>query len=204
MFLSVDDVRRALATRPDAEPVARADADAGELRHAAVAAVLREGGEGAEVLLIRRVEREGDPWSGHMALPGGRHDPGDATLLETAKRETLEEVGVDLSAAELLGRLEELVTPAPPRMPRMRVSPFVFLAPHPVAPRLQASEVAEALWAPLGPLYRGELDTTFPWSLRAPDGTKLDLKLPAWDVRGRIVWGLTHRMISSLFERVRG
>ncbi|MCA9639821.1 MAG: NUDIX domain-containing protein, partial [Myxococcales bacterium] len=66
-------------------------------RFAAVAAVLRPTDADTEVLLIRRAEHEGDPWSGHMAFPGGRHDPTDPDLLTTARRETLEEVGLDLS-----------------------------------------------------------------------------------------------------------
>ncbi|MGB5283894.1 MAG: NUDIX domain-containing protein, partial [Polyangiales bacterium] len=64
---------------------------------AAVAMLLREGASGPEVFFIRRAEHPRDPWSGHMAFPGGRRDAGDATLLDTAMRETREEVGVDLS-----------------------------------------------------------------------------------------------------------
>ncbi|HEU4700285.1 MAG TPA: NUDIX domain-containing protein, partial [Gemmatimonadales bacterium] len=64
------------------------------LRWAAVALVVTPAPD--SMLLIRRAERAGDPWSGHMALPGGRHSRGDADLAATAMRETAEEVGVRL------------------------------------------------------------------------------------------------------------
>jgi 8-oxo-dGTP pyrophosphatase MutT (NUDIX family) len=75
---------------------------------AAVAVVLREADGGPEVLFIERARRAGDPWSGHMAFPGGRIDPEDAHARGAAERETREEVGVDLAGAEPLGRLDDL------------------------------------------------------------------------------------------------
>ena len=70
---------------------------------AAVAIALRDGDDGLEALFIHRAVRVGDTWSGQIAFPGGRREPGDADLLATAIRETLEEIGVDLSGAERLG-----------------------------------------------------------------------------------------------------
>ena len=101
---------------------------AAEILQAAVALVVR-GGERLEVLLIKRAKREHDPWSGHMALPGGRRDPADASLLETAMRETREETGVALDDRGVhLGRLEE-VRPQSARLPRLSVTPHVFGVP---------------------------------------------------------------------------
>src|SRR5512147_1099599 len=77
-----------------------------EGRVAAVAAVLRQGTDGVELLFIRRAKRRGDPWSGHMAWPGGKREAGDAGLVACAVRETREEVGLDLQAhGELIGSL---------------------------------------------------------------------------------------------------
>ena len=92
-------------------------------RRAAVAVVLSELENELSVLLVRRSEREGDPWSGHMALPGGLAQSSDADLAQTARRETLEEVGIDLLRAELLGGLDDIT---PMRSSELAVRPFVF------------------------------------------------------------------------------
>ncbi|HEY8150363.1 MAG TPA: CoA pyrophosphatase, partial [Vicinamibacteria bacterium] len=97
------DVQTALAARAPAQV-----ADPPSSR-AAVALILRDGPQGIEVLFIRRAEHPKDPWSGQMAFPGGRAEPGDADLRATAIRETREEIGVDLgAAAEPLGGLDEV------------------------------------------------------------------------------------------------
>jgi 8-oxo-dGTP pyrophosphatase MutT (NUDIX family) len=165
----------------------------GTKRHAAVAAILRDAEHGAEVLLIRRAAREGDPWSGHMAFPGGQREPGDQDLLQTAVRETWEEIGLDLRThASLLGGLETLPAVARGKRIAMSVTPFVFeLCTEP--PLTFSDEVAEVIWAPLPPLARGELSTTIPYHFEGRE-----LRLPAWDVQGRIVWGMTYTMLETL------
>src|SRR3989442_10873051 len=82
-------------------------------------------GGGLEALFIRRAQRADDPWSGQVALPGGRRDAGDADLFATAVRETREETGIDLAGAERLGRLDDLY-PRTPTLPPVVVRPFVF------------------------------------------------------------------------------
>jgi 8-oxo-dGTP pyrophosphatase MutT (NUDIX family) len=168
-------------------------------KRAAVAAIVRElGTVGPEVLLIRRAEHPADPWSGHMALPGGREEPHDGDLLNTAIRETREEVALDLrESARFLGRLDELPAVARGRRTGLTIAPFVFELTREVA-IVPNYEVSEVVWAPLGPLFRGELATTFSYELA---GQKLEL--PAHDIDGRIVWGLTYRMLESLFTLLR-
>ena len=164
-------------------------------RRAAVAAVLRERDE-PEVLLIRRADHPDDPWSGHMAFPGGRHDRGDRDLLHTAHRETLEEVGLDLSsAARLLGRLDDIPAIARGRRTGLAIAPFVFELQDPGATLSPNYEVQEILWAKLGPMLRGEADTTIPYPREGQT-----FQLPAFDVEGRIVWGLTYQMLQHLFS----
>ncbi|WP_437774274.1 NUDIX hydrolase [Sorangium sp. So ce1097] len=175
-------------------------------RQAAVAAILRApgaaldaAGDGdpaeAELLLIRRAEHPRDPWSGHMALPGGRRDPVDERLLDTAIRETREEVGIDLAAhGTLLARLPDLPAVARGRRVGLVISPFVFALRS--TPDLTLShEVAEALWTPLGPLARGERASTYAYT---HEGNIVDL--PCLRVDERVVWGLTYRMLEQLFE----
>ena len=172
----------------------------GDERFAAVAAVLRERNGEAEVLLIRRAEHPSDPWSGHMAFPGGRSDPADPDLLETAVRETYEEVGLTLSRdAHLVGRLDDLPAFARGERVGLVIAVFVFgvTSDPSLVPNL--AEVKETLWAKASALASGASDTTHPYRYGGRD-----ISLPAYDVEGRIVWGLTHRMLGALFEVLDG
>ena len=163
---------------------------------AAVAVLLREGASGPELFLIRRAEHPRDPWSGHMAFPGGRHDATDETLLQTAMRETQEEVGLDLSSeAEHIGQLDDLQAIARGKPQETVIRPFVFEVHRESPLQVDAREVAEALWTPLLPLYRGEVDTVRPYQWH---GSQIDF--PAYDVGGRVVWGLTYQMLRSFFR----
>src|SRR3989442_6990796 len=87
-------------------PLELAEADFRANPAAAVMMILHDGRHGLEVLLGERTKREGDPWSGQVGLPGGRHRAEDPTMLATAIRETKEEVGIDLEGrAEILGHM---------------------------------------------------------------------------------------------------
>lgn len=164
-------------------------------RHAAVAIVLRDGPSGIESLLIRRAQLEGDPWSGHMAFPGGRHDAADPDLLFTAIRETREEVGLDLAkSAAYLGRLELLPAIAKGKLVGLSIAPFVFQLTEPVD-LTPNREVMETLWAPLSDLANGANATVVRFTMK-----EQELELPGWDIEGRIVWGLTYRMLQALLE----
>jgi 8-oxo-dGTP pyrophosphatase MutT (NUDIX family) len=164
---------------------------------AAVALILREIAPAMqpEILLIRRAERAGDPWSGHMAFPGGREEPHDESLFATAVRETREEVALDLTrSGRMLGQLAPLPAVARGRETGMQIVPFVFELTDASSLAFNPAEVAEAIWVPLEPLMRGALRTTVPYELAGQQ-----LALPAHDYQGRIVWGLTYRMLDSLF-----
>jgi len=163
---------------------------------AAVALVLRAGARGAvELLFIHRAEREDDPWSGQIALPGGRRDASDATLEDTAVRETFEETALDLRAsADLVGALDEL-RPRTPVLPPVIVRPFVALLSGGVDIRV-SGEVADHFWA--------DLDAVFD-----PAATRetmvvargFERRVPAIHHEGRVIWGMTERIVRS-FERV--
>ena len=124
--LSLPTVRRALAPSLASPTFGPAAAMEPGVRLAGVCAVLREVPGDVEVLVIRRGEREGDPWSGHMALPGGRFEPEDLSVYTTAVRETHEEVGIDLSDADKqklfydnARRILNLRDPAPAKAPEL-------------------------------------------------------------------------------------
>jgi 8-oxo-dGTP pyrophosphatase MutT (NUDIX family) len=188
MALTLPEIRERLAAhRPSAY-------EGPASRHAAVATILRQGAGEPEVLLIRRATRQGDPWSGHMAFPGGHRDPEDADLLETARRETLEEVGLDLSQHELLGRLDDHPATAAGRFVGIVITPFVFALQGEPAFTLN-DEVEGLVWAPLARMARGEIDSSHDF---VREGRSV--RLPAYDVQGATVWGLTHRMLENFFE----
>ena len=123
----------------------------GAMRYAAIALVLRPTDEGdSDLLMIKRAEVERDPWSGHVACPGGRMDPTDRDLEHTAIRETWEETGIDLSRdGRILGTLDD-ITPRTPTLPPIVIRPFVAVV-RPDVTIVESPEVAEAFWVPMGP-----------------------------------------------------
>ncbi|MCK5378791.1 MAG: CoA pyrophosphatase, partial [Acidobacteria bacterium] len=133
-------------------------------RRAAVAVIFRPGAEGAEVLLIHRAEHPRDPWSGHVAFPGGRMDPEDESALAAAVRETVEEIGLDLSTEAVhLGRFSDLQAVAKGRRLGLVIEPFAFeLAGSETL--VINHEVQEAFWLPLSFLtdwsHRSSLEYT--------------------------------------------
>jgi 8-oxo-dGTP pyrophosphatase MutT (NUDIX family) len=181
------------------------------LTHAAVTLLLRPAGgdaisdtgggnapgDSAEILFIKRAERAGDPWSGHIAFPGGRAEKWDATLLEIAMRETAEEVGIDTrQGGRLLGRLPTM-RPMSVRIPSITVTPFVALAPPGAIPRTQPQEVQEAFWMPIAALKGSGRSATVRWE--AMDGTR---ELPAFPSPKGPIWGITERILSQFLALV--
>lgn len=164
---------------------------------AAVALLLAPSGdpEGLDLLLIKRAEWPSDPWSGQIALPGGRWEHRDLGLLHTAVREAREEVGVELTAEQLLGELDDL-EPKTRTLPQLVVRPFVFGldAKPPLTP---SREVALCLWVPLIQLLAEE-------SRQEVEIASVGRRFPAYLVGGgHTVWGMTERILSAFLELVR-
>src|SRR5438132_1972950 len=150
--------------------------------------ILREGTEGLEVLLGERRKPEGDPWSGQIGLPGGRHHTEDGTLLSTALRETRKEVGIDVGGhAETLGHMAPR---APGNKPELLVVPFVAIATAP----LEASpgpEMTSVFWVPLSALPATQGKTLVPTILG-------ELYVPSYMSGERLIWGFTYRILEEL------
>ncbi len=165
-------------------------------RRAAVAMTLAPSKDDLEVLLIRRAEHEGDPWSGHMAFPGGHCDATDATLADTAIRETFEEVGIDLAQhGQLMCRLDDVQAHARGRALDMVVTPFLFSLDKPRPTTIDESEVADAIWIPLRVFRDEQFHGTTPI---ARGDFRADF--PAFLYEGNTVWGMTYRMIREFLR----
>lgn len=171
---------------------------AAKAAHAAIAVVLREGGRGAEVLFIERAVRAGDPWSGHMAFPGGRLEGTDDSTRAAACRETHEEVGLEIARAEYLGHLCDLTGRRGGPEP-MVVAAHAFHLDEDQPLHLDLAEVQAAFWFPLVDLHDEARRTTYCLK-ELPDHV-----FPAIVVGepGRhFVWGLTFRILEELFQRI--
>jgi 8-oxo-dGTP pyrophosphatase MutT (NUDIX family) len=167
-----------------------------DLPRASVALIVRPERSDLELLLIRRAERHGDPWSGHMALPGGREDPGDADTLHTALRESHEEVGVALDHGQVLGRLDD-VRPIS-GAPRICVAAWVFGVPAETGVRPN-HEVDLAVWVPLQALTGPGATTEYLYALTSGE----TLRFPAFGYQDHVIWGLTHRILTQFLELAR-
>jgi 8-oxo-dGTP pyrophosphatase MutT (NUDIX family) len=168
--------------------------DAPDALPAAVALVLLDGvappvGAGLEILLIRRAERVGDPWSGQIAFPGGRYEPRDPDLLATAIRETREETGVDLAHAERLGSLDDLY-PRTATLPPVVVRPFVFALDR-LPGLVPSAEVERAFWLSLVRLGEPGVRREITLTLRGVERT-----FPAYLVDDEVIWGMTERILT--------
>lgn len=187
--MRIERLRTGLSRRSVSGPEAAANV------HAAVAMVLREGSAGAEVLFIERAMRPDDPWSGHMAFPGGRLEISDESPRTAACRETREEVGLELSRAEYLGHLCDLTGRSGAPRP-MIVSAHAFHLEEDQALALDLGEVRSAFWFPLAELRNEARRTTY--TIRELP----DRPFPAIVVGepGRhFVWGLTYRILEEAF-----
>ncbi len=173
----------------------RVDEPPGVASRAAVAISI---GPDDRMLFIKRAERDGDPWSGHMAFPGGRAQADDPSPVATAIREAREEVGLDLSGATFVGALPVQMNPVRDPSPNFAIFPYVFRVPEwgPLVP--QTGEVAGIHLIDGARLLAGEGRGEFHYV-----GYGYDLMLPCVRIDGTFIWGLTLRMVDQLAERLR-
>jgi len=166
---------------------------------AAVALIIRDGAEQPELLLVKRAHRSGDRWSGHWAFPGGLSQSADASPLDTAVRETREEIGIDLpKSGRSLGRLSDVVTLSHRGASLLVISPFVMELSDDV-PLTPGPEVERYHWLPLGDL--GAERAGIRRARRV-----LGWVWPRWGIvigRERL-WGLSLQMFDELVDAVVG
>ena len=152
-----------------------------------------------ELLMIKRAEAERDPWSGHIACPGGRMDPADRDLEQTAIRETWEETGVDLSRdGVMLGTLDD-ISPRTPSLPPLIIRPFVAVV-KPEITIVESIEVAEVFWVPLAAIRATDAWGTGLVRIRGTGDREVDV----FRHGDYTVWGLTHRALTQFLSLLGG
>lgn len=150
------------------------------------------------ILVIQRAPYPDDPWSGHMGLPGGRRDPVDTDLIDTAIRETREELGVILDRSMLVSALDDVYPRTKVASPFL-VRPFLFSVPA-RQPLVPSDEVASAEWLPIARLLDPATCQTMTLTVggisRTVQGYSLD--------PDRFIWGMTERVLTPVVEVLRG
>ena len=192
MVIEISDIRRAVALHHP-QGVVRHEGT----RKASVAVVFRQGCKGVEVLFIRRAERDGDPWSGQIAFPGGHVDPGDASLRAAAQREAMEEIGLLLERAEFLGEMTPRQTSRRTESFNFWVYPFVYVIDE--TPELLPNhEVKEVIWVSLECMSeesaRKRVELSWEGGVISVEGFCL--------TGGLFVWGLTFRILQTLLTEL--
>lgn len=189
---SLDLVRSAM-TSYSAETVAIG----ANTRQAAVAIILRRHPEQGQtqLLFIKRADKVGDPWSGHMAFPGGHREPDDPSLTAAASRETMEEIGLDLDTyGTYLGAVDRQRAAPRGRTLDMLIAPEVFELHQ--TPDLSLNyEVAEVVWSDLAALLDNRYHDTMTYDMAGTPTLFNGYRLPS----GHFVWGLTYRMLKCFF-----
>ena len=185
---SIADIRRVLAGY-------QPHLASGDRTRAAVAMVLHQQEEAVQLLFIERSQRDDDPWSGHIAFPGGRIDPLDGNARLAAERETREEIGLDLGTGEYLGRLDDVTGAALPIL----VSGFVYNVG--TGGRLHPNdEVKDAFWIRLNVLADAgrQCEHSFRIDNEERRFKAIDLPGPG----GRVLWGISYRLVAQLLALV--
>lgn len=165
---------------------------------AAVAMILADGDEDLEVCFIRRAEREGDPWSGQVAFPGGRAESTDVDAYAVAERETWEEVGLILEREHRLGPLPTRAINRGDLREPMTLSPFVYYIDETTKSTAFAripEEVAQVFWVPLKHLFDEDSVTELEYPIAENWNT-----YPGIQFGEHVIWGLTLRVIDSFAE----
>jgi len=156
---------------------------------AAVALLLRPAGEELRILVVKRVENPADPWSGQMALPGGRREPQDQDLKQTVIRETLEETGINLlECSRFLGMLDVYRSAV---RPGMRIIPFVVLLEYEPRIKLEERELEHFIWVSPKQLIENKGTAKFSYGV-----------LPIYKIGDNVIWGMTYFILTRFTQLI--
>lgn len=156
--------------------------------NAAVALLLKPKRNDFDLLLVKRVKSPSDPWSGQMALPGGKREAKDASLKDTVMRETLEETGITLDQRRFLGALNAVRSEP---KPDFKILPFIVLLEDEPKLKLNKAELETFIWIPYEEIVQSKGTVEFSFG-----------KVPAYILADAIVWGVTYKILSEFIKAV--
>lgn len=167
--------------------------DAAGRTRASVALILRQVADDLEILFIQRASHDQDPWSGHIAFPGGKLEEGEL-VCQTARRETLEEIGLDLEQGCYLGRLSDIVGANLP----VWVSCCVYRVSQKISDPVLNGEVSDVFWIRLSDVIDRKRHHL---ALVAFDDRRFEVPAIRLPVDGKpVLWGITYRLVMQLLE----
>ena len=158
-------------------------------RRAGVLVLLFPSQDGLSVLLTVRTEAV-ESHKGQISFPGGMVDEGDKDIIETALRESCEEIGLDTAQVEILGLLDDTVVPS-----EFIITPVVgYLNSRPPAKHSEI-EVAEVFEVPIEFFANDQ-------NARSEERELRGHKFPLWfyDYRGKMIWGATAGILRNLVK----
>jgi len=178
-------------TKNLAQYSAVADPCSGDRTPAAVAMILHQDAHDLEILFIQRASHDLDPWSGHIAFPGGKLEEGEMPC-DAACRETLEEIGIDLMEGTYLGRLSDIIGANLP----VQVSCCLFAVDkNKIRPELN-EEVRKLFWVALSDLRDPERHASSPVAFDDKSFNVPAIQLPVDNMP--VLWGITYRLVMQL------
>ncbi len=193
----IEILKASLVDRPG-KSISKTDNSIESLPRAAVCIILKPGPKADDLLIlfVKRLIRDGDPWSGHMAFAGGRYSDKDSTLLETALRESYEETGIQLPHSSILGSLDEIL----PGNSMIRVTPYVALLNEDADVQMQKTEIEDFVWIPLS--FFMDQKNLFSYEFTRK---QISVRVPAYNFMEKgVIWGMTLRILQDLISRVGG
>ena len=156
--------------------------------NAAVSLILKPAIKDYEVLFVKRVERQSDPWSGQIAFPGGKRDLRDRTLKDTIIREVFEETNIKLKKTNFLGVLKIIYSEP---NTNFKILPFIALLKKNPIIKLNKNELDSFFWISYKKIKRN----------KGFVGAR-NKKVPAYIFGENIVWGVTYNILEMFRKNI--
>lgn len=141
------------------------------------------------IVLMKRPEYDG-PHSAQVSFPGGKEEGSDKSIIETALRESFEEIGINISEVEILGKITPLYIP----VSNFLVHPVVGITTNKPEFKIDKNEVEYIIECPVYQIMKANIKQT---------GLKIKgitYKVPYFDIKNEIVWGATSMIVSELID----